>query len=307
MNKNILFKYITITILVSSFSFINAKEKLNKIDETVINYQKEIIISNPNYDLNSIKLDKKVPIGKDWNAYHLTLDLKNKKSNTSFKTPYFVFSNGRYITHSITDMKTDKKYGYKIMETQKRKEEIERKKDSMKFKKRFILDKKYYTDKKLIVGSHNATTKIAIFSDPLCVYCIKYVPRWIEKIKKKKDVALYYFHFPLDMHPTAKIVIKAIQVAKEKGIIDAEYKVYKANMENYFNVYRTKDPKVALDAINKILGTEILLNDLNSIEFDKDIENDIAIGYKAKISGTPSVFFNGSAFEAREKLSELLN
>lgn len=292
---NTIIKLAIISILSTSLFSISTSDK------KVIDYIKKNIMSNSANTLHSLKLAEKKALDKSskWNAYRLKLDITDKKINKRVTTPIIVFSNGKYITTQMIDMNTGLRFGEneaRAFANKKRKE----------MEENFVLPKSYYKKSHLIAGNHNAKTKIIVFSDPLCVYCIKNVPTIIKGIKGRKDIALYYYDFPLDMHPTAKTVIKAMLKAKKDGIKDVELKVYTANFENFYDVYKTKDDKKALDAFNKLFKTKYTLKDIDTPSAKKHIENDVFDGLGANVSGTPSVLFNGSYKDSRSKLKQFL-
>ena len=274
---------------------------MSAIDTKVINYQKNAINQNPAYKLHNLKLIKKEALDDKnmWNAYKLELDITQKSNKKRFKAPMIIFSNGKYITSEMINMDTKARYGEdeaKIIAAQKRE----------KFEKSFKLPDTYYKKDHLIAGNHNAKTKVVIFSDPLCVFCIRNAPKIIKAIKKRDDLALYYYDFPLDMHPTAKTVIKAMHKAKQDGIKDVALKVYEANFEKFYNVYQIKDSKKAIEAFNKIFNTKYTLSDIDTKEANKILQEDIKAGLAANVQGTPTVSFNGSFYNSRVKLNEFL-
>jgi thiol:disulfide interchange protein DsbC len=279
------------------------------LDNKILDYNKKILSFNPEFELKNQTILKKEQIGNDknWFAYTLDLFIVQKETNKEIRTPYFLFSNGEYITTTMINLNTNERYGDDILKSMKQKEQLEREKVRTDFENKFTLNQNYYTKDRLIAGNPNGKIKIAVFSDPLCVYCIKNVPAIINEIAKRDDMALYYFNFPLDsIHPTSQTVIRAIEASKKLGIKDGEAKVYKANMENFYDVYRTNDKQIALDSVNKILETKLTLADLDSIEINERIKSDIEIANEAKIEGTPSILFNGSFVNSREKLFEAL-
>ncbi len=277
---------------------------------TVLDYNKKTIEKNKSYQLVSQDVKKEEPLGEksDWVAYTLDLEVLDKTSNKTIKTPYFLFSNGQFITTSMVDMKTGILYGAEIIRKAQEEKMQSQNKERADFENSFILDSKHYTDDRLIAGNKNAKTKVVVFSDPLCVYCIKMAPQIIEDIKARDDIALYYFNFPLDsIHPTSRVVMQAIELAKKQGVKDAEYLVYKANLEKFYDVYRTTDSKIALDAVNKILSTKIKIDELEKdADINARLQEDIMIALGAKIQGTPAVLFNGSYIQSREKLTQFL-
>jgi hypothetical protein len=98
-----------------------------------------------------------------------------------------------------------------------------------------------------------------------------------------------------------------MELAKKNGIKDVELNIYQANLEKYFDVYRTQDSQVAFDAVNKILSTSYTLQELQKDDsINKHLDEDIRIAIGTKIQGMPSILFNGSYLQAREKLGQIL-
>ena len=291
--KKIISFAVAATLSVSAFA-------MSDIDKKVIDYQKNRLSKHPAYTLHSIKLNSKQALPKTkWSAYKFDLDLTQKNNKKRFQAPMIVYSNGRYISDNMVDMATGLKVGEKEL-----KAEQDKKRESME--KSFKLSTEFYDKKRLIAGNHNAKTKLVVFSDPLCVFCIKTAPGIIRSIKGRQDIALYYYDFPLDMHPTAKFVVKAIHKAKADGYKDVELKIYEADYEKFYDVYRTKDNKKALEVFNKIMKTKYKMKDIDTAEAKEAIEADIFLGMEANVQGTPSVLFNGSYYKSREKLKEFL-
>lgn len=291
-------KLISLSIIASLSTSLFA---MSSLDKKVLDYQKNIIKKNPAYTLHELKLIKKESLDKksSWSAYKLQIDITQNSNKKRFKAPMIIFSNGKYITSEMVNMTTGARYGEseaKIAAAKKRET----------FEKSYKMPDSYYKKSNLIAGNHNAKTKVVVFSDPLCVFCIKNAPSIIKDIKGREDIALYYYDFPLDMHPTAKTVIKAMYKAKKDGIKDVELKVYEANYENFYNVYKEKDPKVALKTFNKIFKTKYTLKDIDTKEANKHIKEDILAGINANVQGTPTISFNGSFYNSRAKLKEFL-
>jgi protein-disulfide isomerase len=154
--------------------------------------------------------------------------------------------------------------------------------------------KAYYTKDHLIAGDENAKNKVVIFSDPLCPACKQSLPSIINKVKiNSKDIALYYYHFPLlSIHPAADTVSKAMMIAKQNGVEDIEAKVYTTDFSQYFNVRET-DAKVVLDGFNKIFKTKITLDEINNAAVKNQILMDIKMGEDIMVQATPTIFVNG--------------
>ena len=275
---------------------------ISSLDKKVLDYQENAIKQNNAYILHTLKLEKKEPLDDKnlWNAYKLQLDLTQKDNNKRFQTPMIVFSNGKYISNEMIDMSTGQRYGEAEQQSKSRQKRKE-------FETSFTLPDNYYKQDHLIAGNHDAKNKVVLFSDPLCVYCIKSVPAIINKIKSRKDIALYYYDFPLNMHPTAQTVVLAMMQAKKDGVKNVELEVYEANYENFYNVYREKNPNKAIEAFNEIFDTTYKLQDVNTNANKKQLEHDIKMALGANVQATPSVLFNGSYLNSRKKLDIFLS
>ena len=116
-------------------------------------------------------------------------------------------------------------------------------------------------------------------------------------------MALYYYNFPLSIHPAAIPLSKLAEIAKHKGIKDADLKVYETNWEPYFDE-KTTDEKKILEAFNKEFKTTIKLEDMND-KVSEVIEKDILMGEEVMVSGTPTIFINGVKDSSRLKYETL--
>ena len=275
---NNLSKVLTITALLSTSLFSSS------MDENVLKFEKKSISQNPNVKLNSVNINvkKEVPL-KGWYGYILdvNVDVKGKKINVKD----IIFTDGRYITRDIIDSKNSK---------------------SLKSYVTPNLTSKYYDKSKLIAGNHNAKDKIVIFSDPLCPFCMDYVPEVINHVNKNNDsIALYYYHFPLlRIHPAAGPLSKMMEVAKTKGIKDIELKVYDADWDEYFTSKERNEKKI-LKAFNKVFNTSITEDEISTIDLQDAMDKDMKMGEDVMVQGTPSIFINGSKDHSRSEYEKL--
>ena len=143
-------------------------------------------------------------------------------------------------------------------------------------------------------GNFNAKNQVVVFSDPLCPYCQQTIPGMINKANKNpKDIALYYYHFPLlSIHPAAGPLSNAMIVAKQKGIKDVEMKMYLADFSKYFNARETNSQKI-LDAFNKVYKSNITLKEINNEIVNNEVVVDLKMGEDVSVSGTPTIYVNG--------------
>ena len=253
-------------------------------DNSVIEFEKSRVSQNPNVTIKEVSINtkKEIPL-PGWNGY--ILDVKVNVQGKDVNAKDILFSDGKYISLDLIDSTTGK---------------------SLKDLVTPNLTDKYHDKTKLIAGNADAKDKIVIFSDPLCPYCIDYVPEVIKHVQKNSDsIALYYYHFPLStIHPAATVLVKLIDIAKHKGIKDVELKTYQIDWEKYFDVKST-DEKVILDAFNKEFKTDIKSEELAKAEIGKSIDSDISMGEDVMVQGTPTIFVNKVKDSTRLKYEDL--
>ena len=275
MNK--ISKLLSTTLLLSVSLYANN-------DNSVIEFEKSRVSQNPNVTIKKVSINtkKEIPL-PGWNGY--ILDVKVNVQGKDVNAKDILFSDGKYISLDLIDSTTGK---------------------SLKDLVTPNLTDKYHDKTKLIAGNADAKDKIVIFSDPLCPYCIDYVPEVIKHVQKNSDsIALYYYHFPLStIHPAATVLVKLIDIAKHKGIKDVELKTYQIDWEKYFDVKST-DEKVILDAFNKEFKTDIKSEELAKAEIGKSIDSDISMGEDVMVQGTPTIFVNKVKDSTRLKYEDL--
>ena len=275
MNK--ISKLLSTTLLLSVSLYANN-------DNSVIEFEKSRVSQNPNVTIKEVSINtkKEIPL-PGWNGY--ILDVKVNIQGKDVNAKDILFSDGKYISLDLIDSTTGK---------------------SLKDLVTPNLTDKYHDKTKLIAGNADAKDKIVIFSDPLCPYCIDYVPEVIKHVQKNSDsIALYYYHFPLStIHPAATVLVKLIDIAKHKGIKDVELKTYQIDWEKYFDVKST-DEKVILDAFNKEFKTDIKSEELAKAEIGKSIDSDISMGEDVMVQGTPTIFVNKVKDSTRLKYEDL--
>lgn len=244
--------------------------KTGSLDTLIISAEKHKIALNPNLKFNNVSIDFKKSLPNNWTGYVLNVDIDISGKQTNIKD--IVYTNGTELVNMLYDLKTGKDYSNSMTPE---------------------LTKAYYQEKFFIAGNKNAKNKMLVFSDPLCPICIDELPGLINKVNTSDNVALYYIHFPLTMHPTARIITKASILAKKQNIKDVDYKVYNGRFADYFDAYTEKDEQVALNTFNKIIGTKFTMKELNTKELNEELEEGIKLSKDAMISGTPTIYFNG--------------
>ncbi|MDN5104196.1 thioredoxin domain-containing protein [Aliarcobacter butzleri] len=264
-------KILSLSVILSASLFAN--------DSTVVDFEKKRVAQNPNVKVKDVKVNTKkdLPLA-GWNGY--ILDVEAIVQEKSLKVKDILFSNGDYIALDLIDAKTGK---------------------SLKDLVTPNLTSNYYDKTKLIAGNHNAKDKIVVFSDPLCPFCMEYIPEVINYVNKNSDsIALYYYAFPLvQIHPASEALSKIIEVAKNKGLKDIELKAYKTDWETYFSPKENDDKKI-LEAFNKELKTNIKLEEIASKDINEKLSKDMSMGEEIMVTGTPTIFVNGVKDTTRE-------
>ena len=274
-------KIITTSVLL--FSVLLASDNM---DDNVIKFEKDRFSKNKRIEIKDVSVNTKRQMPqKNWFGY--IIDINATMGGNIVKAKDIVFSNGEVIAPELFDIKT----GMPL-------------KDLMNP----TLSNKYYNKAKLIAGNHNAKDKIVIFSDPLCPFCMDYVPDVINHVNKNKDdIALYYYHFPLmRIHPASGALVRLMSAAKAKGIKDIELKVYKADWDKYFTSKEKNSQKI-IDGFNKEFNTNFSVVDVNNKKINDEIKEDVTLGEEAMVQGTPTMFINGEQDKSKLKYEMLGN
>ncbi len=253
--------------------------------EDIVAFEKKRISLGTSLDVRNISLflEQKLQID-GWTAYVLSLELKQDENE--FETKDILFSDGKVIATELFDHKTSRSF-----------------KDSIEV----TVPKELYKDDHLIAGNKDAKHKVVLFSDPLCPFCIEYVPEIITYAKNNpKLISLYYYHFPLtNIHPASITLAQAmIKLKEENKIKDLETKTYQAKFENSFDPRET-DPQKIIEAFNKAVGSNLTTKDIDTKEIQDEIKKDMQIASDALVSGTPTIFIDGKLDKTRDLYKKL--
>ena len=262
-------KKIILTLLLANvYIFAN-----NTNDNVMVSYLTNGLSKNKNIQNLSVEVVSKNELHdkKDWSAYIMAVSGDEVRGNESrhFSRRSLYFTDGTLVTPDLRNVLTDERY-----------------KETMSPK----FDAVYYDDSFYLFGNKDAKHKIAIFSDPLCPYCIKYVPKVLKTLKEKpSEYAVYYYHLPLNMHPAAKTLVKAAVALEEKNNNKFDItKFYTIKVEAY-----EQNQKVILDAFNKVFNSKITLQEIKSSSVIEHFQKSIKISKTLMVNGTPSLFFDG--------------
>ena len=242
-------------------------------EEKVVNFLKTTIGRNPSIVSLDVSVINKIPVEKPkgWNAYIVAIDgkVKMEGKEREVKQQKIYFVSGGVLAQQLVDLDTMRPLDDTI---------------SPEFKAEF------YDKSNLIYGNADAAHKVAIFSDPLCPFCRRYVPEALSYMKRQPETfAVYYYHMPLPaLHPAAVALTKAAIAAVHKGHEGVVADLYKINIDA-----RETDEKKIVAAFNATLGTKISVEDIHTEAVEKEFAHDQQIAMNMMVNGTPTVFFDG--------------
>ncbi len=248
-------------------------------------FLKRQIGANPSVKSLEVKVvdTKKLDAPKGWEAVIVNLNASvmqgANERPVSQRMVYFV--SGDYLTGDLTNIKTGEQLKNSV---------------GPEFKREF------YSKANLIYGNENAKHKVAIFSDPLCPFCRRFVPEAINYMKQyPESFAIYYYHFPLEsLHPAAVTLTKAAVAAELKGRKDTVVDMYKVEVDS-----KITDEKVILEAFNASMGTKITAEEIHAEAVEKHTAFDMNVVSSMMVSGTPTMYFDGKKDDAKSKYKEV--
>jgi len=254
-------------------------------DAEVLAFLKKGIASNPN--VSNVELDinskKAVPGMKGWQAYFVAIeaDVKQGTENRHINQNGTYFISGDMLATELVNVKTGERYNDTLAPD---------------------FPTQFYTKNNLISGSANAKYKVAIFSDPLCPFCRRYVPEALSYMEKYPAVfGVYYFHYPLPtLHPAAVTLTKAAIAAEQANMDNVVLRLYTVDVNA-----NEKDEGKILDAFNKTFKTKLSLADIRRPSVIKQFESDQKAAQNAMVAGTPTVFFDGKKDQSKTKYKEI--
>jgi len=255
------------------------------LDDKILKYERSRINANSNIVLDHLNIYFKKKVTSNWWGYAINVKLTIPSQNKDVEVKDILFTNGTLITADLKNLKTYKSFKSMMVPE---------------------LSSKYFDPKHFITGMLGAKHTLVIFSDPLCPFCIENLPKAYKAIKNSKNIAMFYFDFPLKrIHPASDVITRYLVLAKKAGVKDLIYKIYTANLEQYFKINQT-DPKVIVPVLNKIFGLNISVKETMSKEVNEQLAQEIKMGDDAMVRGTPTLFFDGKYDPSREKFKKYL-
>lgn len=248
-------------------------------------YVKQYIEKKTKSSVQSIETLSSYPIEgtNGWKVYFLSLNVEIKMGNdvSVRKLNKVVFNKGGKIAFSLKDKKGQ---------------------DYAKILKPKV-PQNAYDKKHLLVGDENAAHKILLMSDPFCPFCQEIVPKLIETVEAHpKTFALYYYHLPLlRIHPAADITTKAMHVFHERGDIKKLKQCYHLLVSE-----KERNPEIVLKAIGKKTAVYFTEKELNTQKIKDAFAFDTFMKKRLMVTGTPTIFIDGTWDPTRFKYKEYL-
>ena len=149
-------------------------------------------------------------------------------------------------------------------------------------------------------GAKKAKVTIVEFSDFQCPWCVRAVP-WVEEMLKAypKDLRVVFKHYPLAMHPQAKLAATAALAAQQQG------KFWEMHDKLFANARTLSRENMVQWASEIGLDTKKFEAALDSSDLVKRVETDMSNGTEAGVTGTPAFFVNGRLYQGARTLDAI--
>ncbi|MDQ3001946.1 MAG: thioredoxin domain-containing protein [Fibrobacterota bacterium] len=144
-------------------------------------------------------------------------------------------------------------------------------------------------------GAEKPLLTIVEFSDLQCPYCAQSAPV-LDSLARTypNDVKVIFKHFPLSFHPQAKAAAAAsIAAGKQGKFFEFRYKVapYFKDLKDSLYLAIAKDIGLDVEKFKKEMAL--------TPEMSRIIDEDMALGRKIGVEGTPTIFVNGKLSQDR--------
>ncbi len=135
---------------------------------------------------------------------------------------------------------------------------------------------------------------IVEFSDFQCPYCSRLQPILREVLKTyPKEVKLVFKDFPLSFHKQAKNAAKAARASGEQG------KYWEMHDLIFANYDKLTEEMFTEFASQLGLDTKKFTADYSGTKYDGLIKDDMSLGQRVGVRGTPTLFLNGKRMSNR--------
>jgi protein-disulfide isomerase len=145
-----------------------------------------------------------------------------------------------------------------------------------------------------VKGDANAPVTITLFDDFQCPYCAKLVPTLNQVLAAyPKQVKVVFKHFPLSMHKFAQKAAVASIAARNQG------KFWPLHDQLFANYNKLNDAKIRQLAEAVGLDMARFDQDMANPALLREVNNDMQLGVKAGVRGTPAAYINGRQLKDR--------
>ncbi len=277
--KSLMLRLLTIILLSSSVLLAQ-----QSVESKVIGFINKAINTGKNYKFLKAKVIRSEAIPKmpGWKAYFLKIDLEIISQKRKVSVKDIIFSNGQFMSKDFINLDLGR---------------------SIKSDFSFPASADLYDAKHFLAGNQNAKNKLILFSDPLCPFCMDFVPGLIKFVEKYHDqFALYYYYFPLSIHPGNKYLIRAILASKKiKEIKDLDEKVYTEPFD-----FPKGDENEVINQFEKAFDIKLTKEQLSAQDITERINHDMKVGNDLMVRGTPTLYVNGKKDPSRSLYKKLV-
>jgi len=135
-------------------------------------------------------------------------------------------------------------------------------------------------------GSSKALVTIVEFSDFQCPFCSRVLPT-LQRLEKEYPVRVFFKHNPLPFHSDAPLAAQAAVAAENQG------KFWPMHDKLFANQSNLKRPDLEKYAQEIGLDVAKFKKDIDSPATKKRVDDDLELGKKMGVQGTPNFFING--------------
>ncbi|HSW89567.1 MAG TPA: DsbA family protein [Patescibacteria group bacterium] len=146
------------------------------------------------------------------------------------------------------------------------------------------------------IGNKNAKITMVEFTDYQCPFCEQFFTNTLGQIKKNfidtNKVNLEVHDYPLPFHPNAHIAAEFVRCGNEQGKFWQAHDALFSKQSEWVNL---SDPKPKFQEYAGSMGANVskLMSCVTSGKYKQAVDDDVALGNKVGVSGTPSFFVNG--------------